>query len=90
MFSHDAGRTWTKTVQVEEAHAMPGFVLVSIGVLVCSYGERARRLVFSLVDMPSCGLRQGALNYTKIREITPDRLRYIYLPAADVMRVCRH
>jgi hypothetical protein len=48
MFSHDAGKTWTKPVELEVGRVLPDLVLMSNGVLACSYGRPASCLMFSL------------------------------------------
>lgn len=83
VFSHDAGKTWTKPVQLEEGHVMPDLVLMSNGVLACSYGQPASCLMFSL-DMGKTWTSHHVIsdkvryNYTSIREISPGRLLYIH------------
>jgi hypothetical protein len=83
MFSHDAGRTWTKPVQMEEGHVMPDLLLMSNGVLACSYGQPASCLMFSLDQGKTWTAHQVIsdqvrYNYTSIREISPGRLLYIH------------
>jgi hypothetical protein len=82
-FSHDAGKTWSKPVQLEEGNVMPDLVLMSNGVLACSYGRPASCLMFSLDQGKTWTAHQVIsdkvrFNYTSIREISPGRLLYIH------------
>lgn len=83
MFSHDAGKTWTQPVQMEEGRVLPDLVLMSNGVLACSYGRPASCLMFSL-DMGKTWTSHHVIsdrirfNYTSIVEISPGRLLYIH------------
>jgi hypothetical protein len=62
---------------------MPDLVLMSNGVLACSYGQPASCLMFSL-DMGKTWTAHQVIsdqvryNYTSIREISPGRLLYIH------------
>jgi BNR repeat-like domain len=82
-FSHDAGKTWTKPVQMEEGRVLPDLVMMSNGVLACSYGRPASCLMFSL-DKGQTWTSHHVIsdkvrfNYTSIREISPGRLLYIH------------
>ena len=82
-FSHDAGKTWSAPVQMEEGRVMPDLVLMSNGVLACSYGRPASCLMFSL-DKGKTWTSHHVIsdrirfNYTSIREISPGRLLYIH------------
>lgn len=83
VFSHDAGKTWTQPVTLEVGKVLPDLVLMSNGVLACSYGRPASCLMFSLdggKTWPSHHVisdRTG-FNYTSIREISPGRLLYMH------------
>lgn len=83
MFSHDAGKTWTQPVEMEEGRVLPDLVMMSNGVLACSYGRPASCLMFSL-DMGKTWTSHHVIsdrvrfNYTSIREISPGRLLYIH------------
>jgi len=83
MFSHDAGKTWTEPVSLEVGKVLPDLVLMSNGVLACSYGRPASCLMFSLdggKTWPSHHVISDRVgfNYTSIREISPGRLLYIH------------
>jgi photosystem II stability/assembly factor-like uncharacterized protein len=83
MFSHDAGKTWSKPIALEEGKVLPDLVLLSNGVLACSYGRPASCLMFSLdggKTWPSHHVISDKVgfNYTSIREISPGRLLYIH------------
>ena len=83
MFSHDAGKTWSEPVKMEEGRVLPDLVLMSNGVLACSYGRPASCLMFSL-DMGKTWTSHHVIsdkmrfNYTSIREISPGRLLYMH------------
>ncbi len=83
MFSHDAGKTWTQPVTLEVGKVLPDLVLMSNGVLACSYGRPASCLMFSLdggKTWPSHHVisDKTGFNYTSIREIAPGRLLYMH------------
>jgi len=81
--SLDGGRTWQFERMLEEGSVMPDLVLMSDGVLACSYGRPASNIMFSLdggrtwrnhrtvSDVPG-------FNYTAIREVSPGRLLYMH------------
>jgi hypothetical protein len=83
MFSHNAGKTWTPPSQMEEGRVLPDLVMMSNGVLACSYGRPASCLMFSL-DMGKTWTSHHVIsdkvrfNYTSIREISPGRLLYMH------------
>jgi len=82
-FSHDAGKTWTAPVKLEVGKVLPDLVLMSNGVLACSYGRPASCLMFSLdggKTWPSHHVVSDKVgfNYTSIREVSPGRLLYIH------------
>ncbi|MEN3942945.1 sialidase family protein [Prosthecobacter sp. SYSU 5D2] len=83
MFSHDGGKTWDEPVSLEVGKVLPDLVLMSNGVLACSYGRPASCLMFSLdggKTWPSHHVISDRVgfNYTSIREISPGRLLYIH------------
>ena len=83
MFSHDSGKTWSKPVDLEVGKVLPDLVLMSNGVLACSYGRPASCLMFSLdggKTWPSHHVisDKTGFNYTSIREISPGRLLYLH------------
>ena len=81
--SLDGGRTWTFERTLEEGSVMPDLVLMSNGVLACSYGRPVSNLMFSLDggrtwrDHRVISDRAN-FNYTAIREISPGRLLYMH------------
>jgi photosystem II stability/assembly factor-like uncharacterized protein len=81
--SPDGGRTWTFERTLEEGSVMPDLVLMSHGVLACSYGRPVSNLMFSLDggrtwrDHRVISDRAN-FNYTAIREISPGRLLYMH------------
>ncbi|HQW29086.1 MAG TPA: sialidase family protein, partial [Verrucomicrobiales bacterium] len=82
-FSHDAGKTWSKHVALEVGKVLPDLVLMSNGILACSYGRPASCLMFSLdggKTWPSHQVisEKVGFNYTSIREISPGRLLYLH------------
>jgi hypothetical protein len=83
VFSHDAGKTWSEPVPLEVGKVCPDLVLMSNGVLACSYGRPASCLMFSLDGgrtWPSHYVVSDRVgfNYTSIREIAPGRLLYLH------------
>ncbi|TDU80720.1 BNR repeat protein [Prosthecobacter fusiformis] len=83
MFSRDAGKTWSKPIAMEEGKVLPDLVLMSNGVLACSYGRPASCIMFSLdggKTWPSHHVVSDrvSFNYTSIREISPGRLLYVH------------
>jgi len=83
MFSHDAGKTWSKPIALEVGKVLPDLVLMSNGVLACSYGRPASCLMFSTdggKTWPSHHVlsEKVGFNYTSIREISPGRLLYMH------------
>lgn len=83
MFSRDGGRTWSKPVELEVGKVLPDLVLMSNGVLACSYGRPASCLMFS-TDLGRTWTSHHVVsekvgfNYTSIREISPGRLLYVH------------
>ena len=92
-FSHDGGRTWSTPIKLEVGKVLPDLVLMSNGVLACSYGRPASCLMFSLDGgrtWPSHHVMSDKVgfNYTSIREISPGRLLYIHdAPKMNAMTV---
>jgi hypothetical protein len=68
---------------LEEGSVMPDLVLMSHGVLACSYGRPVSNLMFS-VDGGRTWRDHRVIsdranfNYTAIREISPGRLLYMH------------
>lgn len=82
-FSHDAGKTWSTPIELEVGRVLPDLVLMSNGVLACSYGRPASCLMFSLDHGKTWTSHhviseKVGFNYTSIREISPGRLLYIH------------
>ena len=81
--SLDGGKTWKFERTLEEGSVMPDLVLMSNGVLACSYGRPVSNLMFSLDggrtwrDHRVISDRAN-FNYTAIREISPCRLLYMH------------
>jgi len=81
--SLDGGKTWKFERTLEEGSVMPDLVLMSHGVLACSYGRPVSNLMFSLDGghtwRDHCVISDRAnFNYTTIREISPGRLLYMH------------
>jgi photosystem II stability/assembly factor-like uncharacterized protein len=82
-FSHDGGKTWGAPVALEVGKVCPDLVLMSNGVLACSYGRPASCVMFSVdggKTWPSHYVISDRVNfnYTSIREISPGRLLYVH------------
>ena len=81
--SLDGGKTWKFERTLEEGSVMPDLVLMSNGVLACSYGRPVSNLMFShdggrtWRDHRVISDRAN-FNYTTIREISPGRLLYMH------------
>ncbi len=82
-FSSDGGRTWSEPTLLEVGRVLPDLVLMSNGVLACSYGRPASCLMFSLDGGRTWPHHQVVsylvgFNYTSIREVSPGRLLYVH------------
>ncbi len=81
--SLNGGKTWKFERTLEEGSVMPDLVLMSHGVLACSYGRPVSNLMFSLDggrtwrDHRVISDRAN-FDYTAIREISPCRLLYMH------------
>jgi hypothetical protein len=81
--SLDSGKTWKLERTLEEGSVMPDLVLMSNGVLACSYGRPVSNIMFSFNggrtwrDHRIISDRAN-FNYTAIREISPGRLLYMH------------
>jgi photosystem II stability/assembly factor-like uncharacterized protein len=83
MFSSDGGKTWTKPAELEVGKVLPDLVLMSNGILACSYGRPATCLMFSLDGGKTWSSHhvisdKVGFNYTSIREISPGKLLYVH------------
>ena len=82
-WSHDGGKTWSQLIAIEEGSVAPDMVLMSNGVLACSYGRPGSNLMFS-TDQGKTWTHHtvitdsGGFTYTAIREVSPGRLLYIH------------
>jgi photosystem II stability/assembly factor-like uncharacterized protein len=81
--SLDGGKTWKLERTLEEGSVMPDLVLMSNGVLACSYGRPVSSLMFSLDGGRTWRdhrviADRANFNYTTIREISPGRLLYMH------------
>jgi hypothetical protein len=81
--SIDGGKTWKFERVLEEGSVMPDLVLMSHGVLACSYGRPVSNIMFSLDGGRSWRDHRvvsdrANFNYTTIREISPGRLLYMH------------
>ena len=70
-------------VALEVGKVLPDLVLMSNGVLACSYGRPASCLMFSLDGGKTWPTHRVisdrvGFNYTSIREISPGRLLYMH------------
>jgi hypothetical protein len=92
-FSHDGGKTWTPPAVLEVGRVLPDLVLMSNGVLACSYGRPSSCLMFSLDGGKTWPYHQvvsylTGFNYTSIREVSPGRLLYIHdAPKVNALHV---
>jgi len=82
-WSHDGGKTWDKLTPLEVGSVAPDMVLMSNGVLACSYGRPGSNLMFSTDQGHTWSHHtvitdSGGFNYTAIREVSPGRLLYIH------------
>ncbi len=83
IWSNDGGKTWGSAVTLEESSVAPDMVLMSNGVLACSYGRPGSNLMFSTDQGHTWSHHtvitdSGGFNYTAIREVSRGRLLYIH------------
>jgi hypothetical protein len=82
-WSNDGGKTWSEPVTLEVGSVDPDIVLMSNGVLACSYGRPCSCLMFSMdrgktwIEHRVISERAG-YNYSSIREVRPGRLLYLH------------
>ncbi len=82
VFCND-GKTWEKPVALEVGKVAPDMVLMSNGVLACSYGRPASCIMFSVDGGKTwCShhvvSERTGFNYSSIREISPGRLLFMH------------
>lgn len=83
VFSEDDGKTWSAPVMIEEGSVCPDLVLMSNGLLACSYGRPANCLMFS-ADGGHTWISHHVItdktgfNYSGIVEVSPGRLLYLH------------
>jgi photosystem II stability/assembly factor-like uncharacterized protein len=83
VFSDDSGKTWGKPITLEEGKVAPDLVMMSNGVLACSYGRPASCIMFSVDEGKTwCSHHvvsdRVGFNYCSIREISPGRLLFVH------------
>jgi len=84
--SADGGSTWTEPVRLAPytASVFPDLVLMSNGVLACSFGRPGCHLMFSVDGKGDRWTKRTTVfegrstSYTAIREVTPGRLLYVH------------
>lgn len=82
-FSEDNGKTWTNEREIEEGSVCPDLVLMSNGLLACSYGRPTSCLMFSADGGKTWTAHQVitekmGFNYSGIIEVRPGRLLYLH------------
>jgi hypothetical protein len=83
VFSEDNGKTWSKEREIEEGSVCPDLVLMSNGLIACSYGRPTSCLMFSADGGKTWGshhviTQKMGFNYTGIVEVRPGRLLYLH------------
>ncbi|MBL8828356.1 MAG: alpha/beta hydrolase fold domain-containing protein [Planctomycetaceae bacterium] len=83
MFSEDNGKTWSPSVLIEEGSVCPDLVMMSNGLLACSYGRPANSLMFSTDEGRTWTSHhvitdRTGFNYSGIVEVRPGRLLYVH------------
>ena len=82
-FSEDGGKSWSTPLPLEEGSVSPDLVMMSNGLLACSYGRPSSCLMFSAdggrtwISHHVISVKTG-FNYTAIAEISPGRLLYVH------------
>jgi hypothetical protein len=93
VFSHDGGRTWDAPIPLEEGRVAPDLLLMSNGVLACSYGRPASCIMFSIDGGRTwCShhiiSEKVHFNYCSIREISPGRILFVHdAPKMNAMHI---
>lgn len=82
-FSEDGGKTWTKPVPIEEGSVCADLIVMSNGLLACSYGRPASCLMFSADEGKTWTSHhvisnKTGFNYSGIVEVKPGRLLYLH------------
>ncbi len=82
-FSNDDGKTWSAPVLIEEGSVCPDLVMMSNGLLACSYGRPASCLMFSADGGRTWSSHhvisdKTGFNYSGIVEVSPGRLLYVH------------
>ncbi|MGA2621821.1 MAG: sialidase family protein [Thermoguttaceae bacterium] len=83
VWSHDGGKTWSQPAVLEEGSVDPDVLVMSNGVLACSYGRPGDSLMLSTDHGKTWGYHQVITDmdvggYTTIQEVRPGRLLYVY------------
>ena len=84
--SSDGGSTWTTPVRLgpHTASVFPDLVLMSNGILACSFGRPGCHLMFSVDGKGDRWTKRTTIfegsstSYTAIREVAPGRLLYVH------------
>jgi photosystem II stability/assembly factor-like uncharacterized protein len=82
-FSEDGGKTWSAGTLLEVGSVCPDLVMMSNGLLACSYGRPASCLMFS-ADGGKTWISHHVIsdktgfNYSGIVEVSPGRLLYLH------------
>lgn len=82
-FSEDGGKTWSKPVALEEGSVCADLVMMSNGLLACSYGRPVNSLMFSADGGRTWSSHhvitdKTGFNYSGIVEVSPGRLLYVH------------
>ena len=83
VWSHDGGKTWSQPVVLEEGSVDPDVLVMSNGVIACSFGRPGDSLMLSTDHGKTWGYHQVITDmdvggYTTIQEVRPGRLLYVY------------
>ncbi len=83
VFSKDQGQTWSDPVLIEEGSVCADLVMMSNGLLACSYGRPANSLMFSADEGHTWNSHhvvtaRTGFNYSGIVEVRPGRLLYVH------------
>lgn len=83
VFSEDDGKTWSAPILIEEGSVCPDLVMMSNGLLACSYGRPSGCLMFSADGGRTWTSHhvitdKTGFNYSGIVEVKPGRLLYAH------------